>query len=117
MKKTLLKITVVVFSMFLFSCQENVEVSPEMQGFIDNLDGSPHDLKNALHEFGADNLIEDDNISSVDLSDPKVISCTGDKDHNCYEFEAKAGKKRKRYEICWDGKQIESMHSQEISRQ
>lgn len=118
MIKTLHLISVLVLSVFAFSsCDDKVDVSPEMQGFIDNLDGSPHDVEQALHEFGADNLLNDETLTSDDLCDPKVISCTGDKDHSCYEFEARAGKAKKIYEVCWDGKKIESMHATEVVRQ
>jgi len=118
MIRTLRSLTLLSFIILgLSSCNDTVRVSPEMQGFIDNLDGSPHDVEHALHEFGADNLLDDESLTSSDLCEPKVISCTGDKDHSCYEFEARAGKKKKVYEVCWDGKKIESMHATEVARQ
>jgi hypothetical protein len=109
--KTIIQFLLVSF--FAFSAcgdSSEVEVSNEMQDFLQQVQGSYKDVSEALEKYSANEELKTHNITMYDLSDGKVVAREGD----CYTVEFNAGITVRVYDICWKGKKISGITSKGI---
>ena len=103
MKKAILSLFVLAIMVFaISSCGgKSVQMSSEMQQFVEMIKGKSADVSAALTKFGASQDVISNDMSMYDLKDPKVTAKEGD----CYTAEFSAGATTRTYLICWkDGK-------------
>jgi hypothetical protein len=82
------------------------DVSPEMQAFLKELDGTDDGVKKALKKVAKPGL-DDKDMEMYTLREAKVIKTDKKSDkQTCYDFEAKAGMMVYTYGVCWEGGKI-----------
>ncbi len=86
------------------------DVSPEMAGFLKELDGSDDGVKKALKKVAKAGL-DDKDMSMYTLKEAKVIKTDKKSDkQTCYDFEAAAGMMTYTFHgVCWEGGKIVSV--------
>lgn len=85
------------------------DVSPEMEAFLKELDGSDDGVKKALKKVAKPGL-DDKDMEMYTLKEAKVIKTDKKSDkQTCYDFEAKAGMMVYTYGVCWEGGKIVSV--------
>lgn len=86
--------------LFLSSCGEggadSVEVSAEMNGFMEMFTGDDVAVEKALDKYALESTSRED-MDLYSLESPEVKGSN----ENCYDMEAKAGMTIRQYEICW----------------
>jgi hypothetical protein len=105
MRKIVTTLVIFTFVIFLFSgCggkKDKVQMSKEMQEFVQMFKGKSTDVTAALQKFAIDSLKIND-MGMFDLENPKVLT----KEADCYTFECKAGMTVRTYKVCWENGKI-----------
>ncbi len=110
MKKVLFTLSVFAALSFITACggkgekKSSVQVSTEMQDFMNNLNGKSASVTIALESFGKPGL-EDQDMDMYDLKDPEVMEANG----NCYLLRCNSGMTKRKYNLCWEGGKIISI--------
>ncbi len=110
MKKITTILATLALFMILQSCggkgekKSSVQVSTEMQDFMNNFNGLSASVKYALDNFGAPGLDRKD-MDLYNLEKPKVTEANG----NCYLMECKSGLTTRKYNVCWESGKINSV--------
>jgi hypothetical protein len=107
MKKVLFSTFAVLFATtIIIGCggKPKVEVSKDMQSFVEMFKGKSADVQSALNQFANEELKSND-MTMYDLSEITVTTKEGD----CYTFEAKAGITTRTYKVCWTNGKINTI--------
>lgn len=108
-RRTLLLIMV---SVAVYSCNTNtgkVELSPEMQDFVNMFDGKYTGVTNAIQKYAASTDIPTQDMDTKDLSKPSVTAKSEENGNTCYTISTNDGIKDCIYSICWKDKKIISI--------
>ena len=81
-----------------------MQVSAEMQDFMNNFNGRAASVTVALQTFGKPEL-DDKDMDLYDLKEPKVLEVNG----SCYLLQCASGMTKRKYNICWEGGKISSI--------
>ena len=79
-----------------------IEVAPEMQSFMNKLDGRSSSVGAALEEFGMENLVTAD----MEIYDLKEPVCTGKEGDGTYLLNVRSGMTVRGYKLTWKDKKI-----------
>lgn len=110
MRNLIVTLTLFTLASFFTACggkgekKSAVQVSPEMQDFMNNFNGRSASVTVALEQFGKAGL-DDKDMDLYDLKEPKVLEATG----SCYLLQCTAGMTKRKYNICWEGGKISSV--------
>lgn len=102
-------ISLVLLTATIYACggsgsSNDVKVSPEMESFMKQLNGTSDNVAAALNQYGTPELDKKD-MDLYNLEKPKVVSA----DKDCYTMEAGAGMTIRTYSLCWEGGKIKSI--------
>jgi hypothetical protein len=81
----------------------DIDVSPEMKGFMSMLDGSDGSAGKALKKYGAPSVQKND-LGMYSLKNPKVTKSEKLGVMQCYTMESEAGIMKHETKVCWDSK-------------
>lgn len=87
----------------------SAKVSPEMEAFMKQLNGTSENVAAALAQYGTPELDKKD-MDMWNLQDAKVVSS----DKDCYTMEAGSGMTVRTYTLCWEGGKIKSIEDKGV---
>lgn len=110
MKSVKQLIVLIVVAVTVYACggsgssSSETKVSPEMEAFMKQLNGSSDNVAAALTQYGTPELDKKD-MDMYNLENAKVVSA----DKDCYTMEAGAGMTVRTYVLCWEAGKIKSV--------
>ncbi len=106
MKKSSLLLALVLTINLFVSCGKSIEVSSEMQGFI-NAIVSTKSIDDAAAKYGYKN--DDMPLSFYELGEAKVYASSVDGTKTCYDLNVKHGLVDSNINVCWEEGKIVSI--------
>ncbi|MEL6813101.1 MAG: hypothetical protein AAFP76_17400 [Bacteroidota bacterium] len=104
MRKLILTLTAISF--LAVSCGESVEVSPEMQGFMEAIDAT-NSMDDAAEKYGFTS--DDIALGFYELKNPEVTAATTEGATTCYDVNIKHGIIDSNVKVCWEDGKITSI--------
>ncbi len=110
-RNTISIITVYCFAIvIMFACNSSnttdVKTTPEMEEFMNSLDGKYESVTAAIQKFAKTSDLNTADMDMKDLREPIIISAHVNDSTTCYLIKTNDGAKDCQYELCWNNGKI-----------